>query len=524
MADETKRNENNDDEIVRVIRSSSSRGSRESIIPPFPTGNTAESGSSGAFLREPSSDSDLSDFFSGETQRPVEPVERHQTPYRTAYGPKSSLYGELEAAQDEGEVVRSGKAPSRERAGKRPRSAAARTPARGKKNPRGKHSTQRRPGDILKPITARDIEEGVTIRSGSAKGKGKKTPGKATRSTASRITKKKKNKESADSKLLSTPKGTVSFDAEKNKEKPRGKKGADESRRQQREREKTERTIRSEEETLKSSPGSRDRRRHIVQETKREHNEKVRRAVIISSTVAGIFTIIIVLALIIGVVRDCTIVNDPKATYPVDTIQLESGIIEDRTRSLILLLKKRHLQTEVTKKLPYVESIDIHFESPYNVTLTVTETSDKFCLVDGNKQIWLDPNGKVLDDRKKSIEGKQTKVTGFDLEDRAYSVGSILSFEKEDSKNAAYFEILQRISNGISKSELNISQIDFKSEKKIVMTMNKVIKIYATGENDFEKKLDGVKKQLNELGEISTDFYFDIRDKEKLIYNYGTLY
>ena len=56
------------------------------------------------------------------------------------------------------------------------------------------------------------------------------------------------------------------------------------------------------------------------------------------------------------------------------------------------------------------------------------------------------------------------------------------------------------------------------------MTMNKVIKIYAKGDNDFSKKLVGVKDLLGELGEVNTDFYFDIREKDKIIYNYGTLY
>ena len=354
----------------------------------------------------------------------------------------------------------------------------------------------------------REFVEGETIRSSSSK------PLSSRKNRAQR-----REKAALQSRMLSTPREAIRYDPEETKKKEKVFAARKKKKRKKLE-EKIERDIDIENKSLQGGGKSDDKKKFDVQSNKRLESEKRRKIAIGAIVAVGIFAIVITLFLVIGVVKDCRIENAKAATYPVDTIQLEAGIVENKSRTAIVFLRKGRIISNITRNLPYIDSVDLKFDSAYSVTLTITETTDRFCLVDGEKQVWIDENGKVLSLTKKKLSANQAKVYGFTLEDQDVEIGRAFS---PNDKNKDYFAILKKISKGISESGLNISRIDFYSENNICMTMNKVIKIYAKGETDFVKKFAGVKQYLKELGEITTDFYFDIRQKENIIYRFGTI-
>ena len=529
MADEKKTNNENEDGVFRVINNSEPHEEkRASFTPPIRTENFGAWADEYTDLAPPPPNKvSFADFLGHDPNQSLDPqpqsMENLTQIGETTHGPRADLYGE---------VVRSSNTAS---SGKKVNQAAQRAPSGRsvRKNPRsnGNHAAGRpvrKDGrNETKPSAEDDLSEGITIRAASAKSvqvKNKK-----------RGRPRPKKKESEEkSELLSTPKESLRYEAEQ-KRKKEGELSPRTKRRAERKEQELNQEISREQDIMENTVGSSDKKKSVVINIKKEEKEKKKRTKLIVCGIAGVIFVIIVLAFIIGVVRECKVVNTDLKTYSDDTIQLKSGIVENKTRSLTLLIRSGSIKKNLTKELPYLDSVKIKFDSPYNVTLTVRETSDKFCLVDGETQIWIDEKAKILDNKKKKLGKSQAKVYGFNLEGKTFDVGVPLVFKKEDAEkdkekeeiaetNAAYLEILKRIAKGIKKSGLKISRIDFYSTGKICMTMNKVIKIYAKGENDFSKKLAGVKDLLGEVGEVNTDFYFDIREKDKIIYNYGTLY
>ena len=424
MADEKRTNNENEDGVFRVRNiPGPPEEERVSFTPPLRTENFgAWADEYTDFAPPPPNEIDFADFLGHDPNRSFAPQpqseENPNRPVETTHGPRADLYGEVvrKSAPDSpvrqsGQTVR--RAPSGRGGRKNARPYESRSGGRTARN-EGRNGTR--------PSAEDDFSEGITIRAASAKSVQEKNQ--------KRSRPKPKKKESEEkSRLLSTPKESVRYGA--------GQKKKEEASRTKRRAEKREQELNQEisreKHIMDNTLGSPDKKKSVVINKKKEEEAKKKRAKLIVCGVAAVFLVIIVLAFIIGVVRECKVVNTDAKTYSDDTIQLKSGIVENKTRSLVLLIRSGSIKKNLTRNLPYLDSVKIKFDSPYNVTLTVKETSDKFCLVDGETQIWIDEKAKILDDKKKKLEKNQAKVYGFILEGKTYEIGVPLVFRKEDA-------------------------------------------------------------------------------------------
>ena len=255
----------------------------------------------------------------------------------------------------------------------------------------------------------------------------------------------------------------------------------------------------------------------ILARDRRKTNLRVTLIIAAVVIIASVATLIFVDFRIL-ILKECSVILPENSMYTENEINGVAGVFPGKTR--LMPLNRKRVSDAIETALPYIGKAEIEKDYPDNLIITVSMTKELFCIEFDDGQIWIDKNGKILSDTKKKLSSGEAKVLGFESNGDVNQIGH---YFKPLAVNEKKFDALMRIADGIEESGLKVSAVEFVSDELICMTYKKYIKIYANYDNDFAKKLSGVKDILKETGEIKSDYYFDIRNKGVIINNYGKL-
>ncbi len=316
-------------------------------------------------------------------------------------------------------------------------------PSVGKKSDGPKNITP----DMWAPISAGKSAESegyTTVKPSASKKAQQKTAPKKTQKKASVPTEKPKKAAPPISEGRGGNARTKSANAKKKKSRtPKGRpvselaSSADEriskakELREHRERHKADRYYDSEIKGGKS-PGEISKERAAIKRKKR-----IRRNIAITS----LFIIFVIAFLGVYIYAKGTPVAD--ISVEGDSIYTESQIIGAsgiEKGANMFAVSEDKVSTLVCGELPYIHSVDIKRKLPDRIIITVTPTTDRYLIVNGEEYICVDSYGMVVSHEVKKLEDGFFRVKGLEKQD--CPIGTVYT---PSENNAAKYELIKAI-------------------------------------------------------------------------------
>ncbi|MGN0467673.1 MAG: FtsQ-type POTRA domain-containing protein [Acutalibacteraceae bacterium] len=218
--------------------------------------------------------------------------------------------------------------------------------------------------------------------------------------------------------------------------------------------------------------------------------------------------------------------------FPVSNIVIEGSTIYEESQILqagsiekgknMLKIRQKETNKAISESLPYISKVEVDWQFPDTLRLVIKETDDKLLIVNGNKYICVDKNGKVVSDSKKKVKSGKYKIEGF--EEQSYELGKAF-VPNEDNGNKKRYELVLEIIDAMEDVGItDFIGIDISDFDLIKIRYSKSINIYANSETDFENRLVLVSHFLtNNPISSSGSYYFDIRYENPVVLNNGDL-
>lgn len=193
--------------------------------------------------------------------------------------------------------------------------------------------------------------------------------------------------------------------------------------------------------------------------------------------------VLTVFAVFLVVLFTCFKINSIQVTgnkhYTKEQIKdfvLAEGYIDN---TVLLMLKNKIHPIE---DIPFIAKLDIEYVSAHKITVTVYEKAMAGCIEYMNEYVYFDQDGYVLEISETKLDDAPC-ITGMSFE-------SMELHEKLPIKDKNRFKIILKLTQLISKYDLNIDSIKFTSEDEIVMGYQSVRIELGDGSNLEEQLID----------------------------------
>lgn len=256
--------------------------------------------------------------------------------------------------------------------------------------------------------------------------------------------------------------------------------------------------------------------------------KKKRRArkIKIAATVSAVVVFAVIVALIFCFVKGAPIekiVIEGSTLYKESEILTAAGISEGDN---MLMIRQRGTNDAVTKALPYIAKVKVDYQLPDTLRLVISETTDKYYVVNGEGYICIDENDKVVSDVKKKVKGKRYRIEG--LEKQEYQIGTKFSPGRKNGNEQKY-KIAKKIAAAIDSCGLkNCNVINVKNTDRIFVVYNNKVWMYLKADSDFEYEMRFAAQAVNdsrtkEIIESSEKCYIDLRLGNQAVFKTGEL-
>lgn len=369
---------------------------------------------------------------------------------------------------------------------------------------------------------SRSAQESRKASSPKRTGDAKKNAAGSRNTTSSKSAKKKKASAPSGKKENPAPKRTSASSKtagarKKPQAKPESKAqklaAAGEKRRREKSRENYDKAIRQ--------GKSKDELRKIRLKKKRRA-----RKIKIAVTTACVFVFAVIIALILCFAKGAPIENivmEGASLYSESEILEAAGIGKGDN---MLMIRQKGTNEAVTKTLAYISHIEVDYRLPDTLRLVVTETTDKYYLVNGDGYICVDADDKVVSDVKKKIKGKRYRIEG--LEQQEYEIGTTF-LPDEKNGNAEKYETAKKIADAIEKAGLkNCNVINVENSDRIYVVYNAKVWMYFKADSDFEYEMRFAAQAIqdsrtSEIIASSEKCYIDLRLGNQAVFKTGEL-
>lgn len=214
---------------------------------------------------------------------------------------------------------------------------------------------------------------------------------------------------------------------------------------------------------------------------------------------------------------------------PIETIQIDGLTVYSEKELLnaagiakgdnMFRIMKGKTNSVVSKSLPYIESVDIDYQLPSTLSMTVTETNEKYLIVNGSNYICVDGNDKIVSDKKKKVKTGKYRLDGFEKQD--YTVGEKYAPKDDNEKR---FDTAKQIVAAIEKCKIKkCSVIDLSNLNEICITCDSRIKIYVESGTDFERRMKLAAMAIESKVKSGGTYYIDLRYSDMAVLKDGEL-
>ncbi|MGN1444459.1 MAG: FtsQ-type POTRA domain-containing protein [Acutalibacteraceae bacterium] len=371
-----------------------------------------------------------------------------------------------------------------------------------------KPSDNRRPSDDKKKTTAPDRKKQTS--SGTSQ---KKRPAQSQKNPEAG----KQNRATSDGKtrsdVSSKSKSVRKTPAPKSKSKAKQMADAGEKRRREKSIENYDKAIRQ--------GKSKDELRKIRLKKKRRA-----RKMKIAATVCAVFVFAVMIALIFCYTKGA----------PIEKIVIEGASLYKNSEILkaasiskgdnMLMIRQKETNEAVTKALPYISEVKVDYQLPDTLRLVISETTDKYYIVNGEGYICVDKDDKVVSDVKKKVKGKRYRIEG--LEKQNYEVGTKF-IPTEKNGNEEKYKIAKKLADAIDSSGLkNCNVINVENTDRIFVVYNNKVWMYFKADSDFEYEMRFAAQAINdsrtkEIISSSEKCYIDLRLGNQAVFKTGEL-
>lgn len=215
---------------------------------------------------------------------------------------------------------------------------------------------------------------------------------------------------------------------------------------------------------------------------------------------AGIVVLLILICLILfGLFKTKKIVIKGNSHYTEGEIAAALKKNTYTGNGLILYLRN---QIAPVKTLPFVGSVEISLQGTKQVTVQVNEKKRAGCLNYNGKYVYFDKDGYALEIYEKHYDDVPL-VTGLNYKEIALG-------EKIPEKKTSVFDQILKITMGIDKYELPVSQIHFSAEgRALLISGDLTINLWNSQELDLKlTELTGIlPKMKGKKGTISMEYF-----------------
>ncbi len=238
-------------------------------------------------------------------------------------------------------------------------------------------------------------------------------------------------------------------------------------------------------------------------------------------TVLAIFSFVLVVAFAFGIFiyNNVAIVNninvEGNSTYSMKKIVKSCGVnVGDK----LFAVSEKRVRELLTNELPYIKDVNISYNIPDTLTITVTPTEDKLMLAHKNKYLRLDKDGKVVAVSKTKMENGLYKVEGLTY--KKHSVSEFYTpLEGEESK----YEMARAIALEAEKAGLLSGTVNVKEMDKITFTYDGRIRIYFGNASELETKMEFAAKTIAQAAPDKQTGYIDMRFSERGYFSEGSM-
>ncbi len=234
-------------------------------------------------------------------------------------------------------------------------------------------------------------------------------------------------------------------------------------------------------------------------EQKRKERKAMLKRVFVLFLIAVVLTVSVLSVTVFFPVK--AIVVEGKTKYTTKEIIAASGIKTGQN----LWLCGGSANESITKKLPYISSVEIKRDFPSRIVLVVKSGEASICYKTGDDFLVCDDNNKLLQISKNKPDNI-LQVIGSGA--KKTSVGEVLVFEKEE-KN----ELIEKIKTVSKSKKLNLSMIDVSDGLDIFLNVdNGRISVEFGSSGNIECKISHLAEMLlkidkNNKGTIDLSYW-----------------
>lgn len=246
----------------------------------------------------------------------------------------------------------------------------------------------------------------------------------------------------------------------------------------------------------------------------------------IALTVFAVMAFAAVFALVFCFTRGAPIakiVIEGSKTYTESEILSAAGIVEGDN---MLMIRQKKTNEAVTTKLPYISKIKVDYQLPDTLRLVVSETDEKYYIVNGQAYLCVDKNDKIVSDLKKKVKGNKYRIEG--LESQEYLVGKAF-VPNEENGNQKKYEIAKKLVSAIEEAGLeNCNVINVANADRIYVVYDSKVWMYLKEDSDFAYEMKFAAQALSdsrtsEIISSSQRCYIDLRLGNQAVFKTGKL-
>lgn len=253
----------------------------------------------------------------------------------------------------------------------------------------------------------------------------------------------------------------------------------------------------------------------------RKRSKKKRRS---KSFYAVLITLITLFVAAGGALIYCFAVGSPITEITVDGESVYSAekIIQSCGVSVgenLFSVREKKVNSTLCSSLPYIGSVKVKYSLPDKLSLTVTDTSEKYLISASKSYICLDENEKVLSVKKKKLSSGEYRLEGF--KGQTVQPGSLYEPCEEDKPR---FEKAKEIVAAIEKAGLEKADVvNLSSLDNIIVVYDSRFNIFLGSADNVEARLSLAARTLKTSLTKNNKGYVDVRFDGKAFFNEGSM-
>ena len=181
-------------------------------------------------------------------------------------------------------------------------------------------------------------------------------------------------------------------------------------------------------------------------------------------------------------------------------------------------LSEKNINSLVSKKLPYIHSVEISRKLPDKLVLTVTPTRDNLLLVCGKSYISVDCDGKVVSLKKKKLTDGIYRVNG--LAEQSAEAGAVF---EPSAENAEKYSLAKELVSAMESDGVILKGvINVKDTENVRVLYDDRIMIYLGDCSELSERISLAGKVLRSSQTEGKKGYIDLRFDKAAYFNEGS--